>query len=73
MLNKKDTKYVTLMRDMARTRKKRVECFPIIIGGTGAIPSRTVDALKDLELGFKKEWAQKIVTMETIKILKSLV
>ena len=73
MLNQKETKYVTLMRDLRRTRKKRVEYFPIVIGGTGAVPLRTVEAMKDLDLDIKTEWAQKVVTMETIKVIKSLI
>ena len=46
--------------------------YPIVIGGTGAIPTRTVNAIKDLDIGIKVEWAQKVVMMETIKIVKSL-
>ena len=73
MTNQKDTKYVSLIRDIHTTRGKRVEYYPIVIGATGAITERCAQAIDDLGLEVKLEWLQKLVTYETVKILTSLV
>ena len=58
--------------DMRATKNKKVNIYAMIIGGTGAISDLTTDALEKLKLPCKVEWLQKLVTMETIKIVKSL-
>ena len=73
MLNQKETKYIELLNDLRRTRKKPARHYPVIIGGTGAIPQATVNALNDLDIGARNEWLQKLVTLETLRVLRSLV
>ena len=73
MLNQKETKYIDLLNDRRRTRKRPARHYPIIVGGTGAIPQATVNALNDLDIGARNEWLQKLVTLETLKVLRSLV
>ena len=51
---------------------KQVVIHPVVIGATGAIAERTTDSLRTLELACKVGWLQKLVAMETRKIVKNL-
>lgn len=64
-------KYQTLIADMGQTERKRVTLIPIVIGATGAVLKATVVSLASRKCVIEISWLQKIVAIETVKLVRS--
>ena len=68
----KESKYNGIRDSEAQKYKKRVRVLPIVIGATGAVPTATVQNLAELKCAeFERiSWIQKLVALETTRIVK---
>ena len=68
----KEYKYNDIRDSEAQKYKKSVRVLPIVIGATGTVPTATVQNLAELKCAeFERiSWIQKLVALETIKIVK---
>ena len=68
----KESKYNDIRDSEAQKYKKRVRVLPIVIGATGAVPTATVQNLAELKCAELERisWIQKLVALETIRIVK---
>lgn len=69
--DEKVQKYRTLITDMRMTKRKKVTLVPIVIGATGATLDATVVNIESLECRIDVSWLQKIVAIETVKLVRT--
>ena len=68
----RNEKYSDIRDSEAQKYKKRAKVLPIIVGATGAVPRATVQNMAELKCKEleRYSWIQKLVAIETIKIVK---
>ena len=69
----KAMKYLELRDDLARQHRRHVEVISIVIGSTGAISTRTVEAIKRLNkygIALKTSKVQKTAAMGSANIIR---
>ena len=68
----KAEKYVELAHDLRTSTGKAVRVTSVVIGNTGLVAEGCKKYVEDLDIGLGVAWLQKIATVETIKIVQTL-